>query len=300
VTVDVVCAVPVFLDLTFEGVGEFPELGRERFAEQLHETPGGGGIIAVGLARLGLRVAVAAGLGNDLAGQTVRRLLAREGVTCAETDAERTPVTVVVPLDGERAFITYEPPADVERAAVASFRPRAAVVGLNQLDLVPPGVLGFVVVGDREAERYAGALPLGLGAARALLANRNEAERLTGQTTPETAARLLAEHVPTAVVTCGRDGAAAAANGELVRVEAPPVAVRDTTGAGDLLVAAFVWGELGGLPLEERLRRAVVYATLSVRTATAAAGAATLDELERALVELDPAIVQTASAKESA
>jgi sugar/nucleoside kinase (ribokinase family) len=221
-------------------------------------------------------------------------------VTCAETDAERTPVTVVVPLDGERAFITYEPPADVERAAVASFRPRAAVVGLNQLDLVPPGVLGFVVVGDREAERYAGALPLGLGAARALLANRNEAERLTGQTTPETAARLLAEHVPTAVVTCGRDGAAAAANGELVRVEAPPVAVRDTTGAGDLLVAAFVWGELGGLPLEERLRRAVVYATLSVRTATGASGAATLDELERALVELDPAIVQTASAKESA
>jgi hypothetical protein len=43
-----------------------------------------------------------------------------------------------------------------------------------------------------------------------------------------------------------------------------------------------------------------VYATLSVRTATGAAGAATLDELERFLAELDPAIVQTASAKEHA
>jgi sugar/nucleoside kinase (ribokinase family) len=221
-------------------------------------------------------------------------------VACAGTHAERTPVTVVVPLGAERAFITYEPPADVERAAVASFRPRAAVVGLNQLDILPAGVLGFIVVGDREVERYAGALPKALGAARALLANRAEAKRLTGQRTPETAARVLAEHVPTAVVTCGRDGAVAAANGELVRVEAPPVAVRDTTGAGDLLVAAYVWGDLGGLPLEERLRRAVVYATLSVRTATGASGAATLDELERALVELDPAIVQTALAKESA
>jgi sugar/nucleoside kinase (ribokinase family) len=297
---DVVCAGPVFLDLTFEGVGEFPELGRERFAEQLHETPGGAGITAVGLARLGLRVAVAAALGKDVAGQTVRSLLALEGVTCAETDAERTPVTVVVPLDGERAFITYEPPADIERAAVASFRPRAAVIGLNQLDLVPPGVLAFVVVGDREAERYAGALPEGLGAARALLVNRAEAETLTGQKTPETAARVLAEHVPTAVVSYGRGGAVAAANGELVRVEAPPVVVRDTTGAGDLLVAAYVWGDLGRLPLAERLRRAVVYAALSVRTATGAAGAATLDELERALAELDPAKVQTASAKESA
>jgi sugar/nucleoside kinase (ribokinase family) len=297
---DVVCAGPVFLDLTFEGVGEFPELGRERFAEQLHETPGGAGITAVGLARLGLRVAVAAALGKDVAGQTVRRLLALEGVTCVDTDAERTPVTVVVPLDGERAFITYEPPADIERAAVASFRPRAAVIGLNQLDLVPPDVHAFVVVGDREAERYAGALPDGLGAARALLANRAEAEALTGQKNAETAARVLAEHVPTAVVTYGRGGAVAAANGELVRVEAPPVVVRDTTGAGDLLVAAYVWGDLGGLPLAERLRRAVVYAALSVRTATGAAGAATLDELERALAELDPAKVQTASAKESA
>ena len=76
--------------------------------------------------------------------------------------------------------------------------------------------------------------------------------------------------------------------------------MRDTTGAGDLLAAAYVWGDLEGLPLAERLRRAVVYAALSVRTATGAASAATLDELERALAELDPAIVQTASAKESA
>jgi sugar/nucleoside kinase (ribokinase family) len=300
VTVDVVCALPVFLDLTFEGVGAVPELGRERFADQLHQTPGGGGITAVGLTRLGLRVAVAAGLGNDVAGQTVRRLLEREGVTCAGMDVERTPVTVVVPFDGERALITYEPPAEVERSTVASFRPRAAVIGLHQLDLVPPGAHGFVVVGDRDAERYAGALPQGLDAARALLANRAEAERLTGESSPEAAARLLAEHVPTAVVTSGGDGAVAVENGELVRAEAPPVAVRDTTGAGDLLVAAYVWGDLGGLPLAERLRRAVVYAALSVRTATGAEGAATLDELERALVELDPEMMQAASAKEGA
>ena len=76
--------------------------------------------------------------------------------------------------------------------------------------------------------------------------------------------------------------------------------VRDTTGAGDLLAAAYVWGDLGGLPLAERLRRAVVYAALSVQAATGVAGAATRDELERALAELDPAIMQTASAKEGA
>ena len=111
---------------------------------------------------------------------------------------------------------------------------------------------------------------------------------------------MLAEHVPVAVVSCGADGAVAASDGKVFEFPAPAVAVRDTTGAGDLLVAAYVWGDLEGLPLVERLRRAVVYAALSVRAATGAAGAATLDELERALAELDPAIMQTASAKEGA
>jgi sugar/nucleoside kinase (ribokinase family) len=299
-TVDVVCAGPVFLDLTFEGLAQLPELGRERFARELHETPGGAGITAVGLARLGLKAAVAGpGLGRDLAGQTLRRLLEREGVTCAAPGSDRTPVTVVVPLDGERAFITYEPPAHVERETLERLRPRATVVGLSQLRLAPANAHVYVVAADREAERHARALPEGLGDARALLANRFEAERLTGQATAEAAALTLAEHVPTAVVSCGGDGAVAAANGKLVHVAAPRVVVRDTTGAGDLLVAAYVWGDLGGLPLEERLRRAVVYAALSVQTATGAASAATLDELDRALAELDRTIVQT-SAKEHA
>ena len=294
--VDVVCTGPVFLDLTFEGLEELPAPGRERFARELHETPGGAGIMAVGLARLGLRTAVASSsLGRDVAGRTLRRLLEVEGIVCAGLEAERTPVTVVVPFGGERAFITYEPPQTVDGEAVERLRPRAVVVGLDQLQLAPAGAAAYVVVADREAEGHAGALPE-LAGARALLANRAEAERLTGKPDPETAALSLAERVATAVVTCGEDGAIAAADGELVEASAPRVEVRDTTGAGDLLVAAYVWGDLGGLPLEERLRRAVVYAALSVRTATGAGSAATIDELERTLAELGPAIVQTASA----
>jgi len=301
VKVDVVCAGPVYLDLTFEGLEELPEPGRERFATALHETPGGAGITAIGLARLGLRVAVAApGLGRDLAGQTLRRLLEAEGVVCAGSETERTPVTVVLPLDGERAMLTYEPSAQVGPGELAHLRPRAVIIGIDQLRLVPDGALAYVVVGDRAAERYALALPDEVRGARALFANRAEGERLTGRSGPEAAALALAEHVAVAVVSCGADGVVAAADGDLVEAPAPQVEVCDTTGAGDLLAAAYVWGDLGGLPLAERLRRAVVYAALSVRTATGAASAATLDELERAVAELDPAIVQTASAKEHA
>jgi sugar/nucleoside kinase (ribokinase family) len=297
---DVVCIGPVFLDLTFEGLDELPAPGRERFALELHETPGGSAITAIGLARLGLRVAVAGPLGSDVAGATVLRLLEAEGVGCVGTTGGRTPVTAVLPLDGERAFVTYEPSARVEPALVARLRPRAVVVGLDQLHLIPDDTLAYVVVGDRLAERYAGALPPDTRRVRALLANRFEAERLTGEGDPGSAAVALAEQVPVAVVSCGAVGAVAASGGNVFECPAPPVEVRDTTGAGDLLAAAYVCGDLEGLPLVERLRRAVVYSALSVRAATGVAGAATYDELERALAELDPAIMQTASAKEGA
>jgi sugar/nucleoside kinase (ribokinase family) len=101
-------------------------------------------------------------------------------------------------------------------------------------------------------------------------------------------------------VSCGAYGAVAASNGTIHIASAPSVEARDTTGAGDLLAAAYVYGDLNGLPLAERLQRAVVYSALSVRAATGVAGAVTSDELERALAELDPANMQTASAKEGA
>src|SRR5215470_11278539 len=102
--VDVVCAGSVFLDLTFEGLNELPEPGRERWATDLHEAPGGAATTAVGIARLGLSSAVVAPLGRDVPGRTVRTLLEAEGVVCAGPETRHTPVTIVVPFGGDRAM----------------------------------------------------------------------------------------------------------------------------------------------------------------------------------------------------
>ncbi|MDQ3857152.1 MAG: PfkB family carbohydrate kinase [Actinomycetota bacterium] len=298
-TVDVVCGGPVFLDLTFEGLEALPGPGQERYARDLHATPGGAAITAIGLVRLGLRAAVAWPLGRDVPGAMLRSLLERERIVCAGPETERTPVTVVLPVEDDRAFATFEPGARVERALVERLAPRAVVTGMDQLHVVPVRAAAYVVVDDERADRYALRPPDAIAGTRALVANRSEALRLTGEATPDGAALALAERVETAVVTCGAKGAVACSNGELVRAAAPPVETRDTTGAGDLFLAAYVWGDLNGLPLAERIRRAVVYAALSVRTATGAAGAATLAELEAALAELDPTIVHEQSAKEN-
>jgi sugar/nucleoside kinase (ribokinase family) len=298
VTVDVVCTGPVFLDLTFEGLDALPALGEERYARDLHATPGGAAITAIGLARLGLRTAIAAPLGDDLPGELVRRQLEVDGVRCAGATAGRTPVAAVLPVGGERAFVTFEPAAAIDLSAVEQLRPRAVVAGLGALQLAPKKAFVYACAGHRDAERYASSLPPGLSDARALLVNRAEALLLTGERDADDAALALAGTVATAVVTLGAEGAVACEDGELVTVPAPRADPRDTTGAGDLFMAAYVWGDLAGLPLPERLQWAAVYAALSVRTATGAASAATRDELEQAMAQLETAIVHESTAKE--
>ena len=298
-SVDVVCAGPVFLDLTFDGLQDVPEPGEERYARELYSTAGGAAITAIGLTRLGLRAAVASPLGRDLAGEMLRELLHAAGVEWIGPRSRRTAVTVTMPVADERAMATFDPRPEVPREPIARLQPRAVVVGLDRLDLVPAGAAAYAVVGDDDSRRHARGLPADLHEARALVANRAEALRLVGETSAEGAALALADVVETAVVTCGRDGAVAASGGTLVSVPAPHVDVIDTTGAGDLFTAAYVWAELRDLPLAERVRTAVVYAALSVRTATGAGSASTLNELEHALAELDPVTVQPPPAKES-
>jgi hypothetical protein len=123
-----------------------------------------------------------------------------------------------------------------------------------------------------------GGLP-DLSRARAVFVKAREAQLRTGSPDPETAAAVLAEHAPVAVVTLGEDGAIAAGSEGTVRVGGVKVDAVDTTGAGDLFSAAYVWADHWGVTLEERLRWAVLYAAMSVRVATAVAGAAALKAL---------------------
>src|SRR5262249_45716098 len=136
--IDLVVATPVFLDLTFVGLESMPTLGEERFAGELLRSPGGGAIAAVGAKRLGLTAAVAAPLGDDVAGDLVRGLLADEGIEVVATRAApRTPTTVVLPFGGDRAMVTVDPGVRASGADVASWEPRAGAAGLDQLHVGP-------------------------------------------------------------------------------------------------------------------------------------------------------------------
>jgi sugar/nucleoside kinase (ribokinase family) len=278
-SVDVVVTATAFMDLTFIGLESVPGPGEERFAGDLIRSPGGGAINAIGAARLGLKAALSVPLGEDLDGRFICDALEAEGIALSTSAGTRTPTTVVMPWGGERAMVTFEPLASTSAAEITTFEPRAVIVALDQLDLVPPGVRGYATCGDDDARAFQAHPPGDLDRARALFVNRREALLITGEQTPEKAAEVLAAQVEIVVITLGPEGAMARSDDRVVHAPGFEMKVVDTTGAGDLLCAAFVWADLQGADIEVALRWAVLYGSLSVTVPTGFAGAVTRERL---------------------
>ena len=82
-----------------------------------------------------------------------------------------------------------------------------------------------------------------------LFANNQEAEAITGEQ-PEKAAEILGKMTDIAVVKTGEKGSLIYANNELIHVAVQPSEPVDTTGAGDLYAAGFLYGLTENYSLE--------------------------------------------------
>jgi ribokinase len=290
VSIDLAVTTPAFLDLTFVGLEALPGPGEERFAGDLLRSPGGGAITVVAAARLGLKAALVAPLGDDLAGEYVRREVEAEGVLVNGFRPAKTPQTVVMPVGDERTMVTVDPGVRARAADLAELSPTAVACNVEQLDLVPEGARAYLTCGDDDARAFAGRPPAGFASIRGLFLGAPDAMTLTGTADAAAAAERLAESVPTLVLTLGARGILALAGGRRVDVpefEARPVV--DPTGDRDLMCAAYAWAELRGANVEDALAWAWLYTRLSMSVPTATGGALTEERLlaegaERGLV----------------
>jgi sugar/nucleoside kinase (ribokinase family) len=94
-----------------------------------------------------------------------------------------------------------------------------------------------------------------------LFANEHELAALTGREDFHEGIAALRDSVPVLVVTRSEKGAVAVAGAEQAEVAAEPVErVVDTTGAGDLFAAGFLFGHVRGRPLGECLKLGAICA----------------------------------------
>jgi sugar/nucleoside kinase (ribokinase family) len=294
-------------DLVVIGESVVPAFGQaERLVDEATMVIGGSGaIFACGAAKLGLRVAFAAVVGDDIFGRFMCDQLQAHGVDTSAVvmlPDRSTGVTVVLSGRDDRAMLTFPGTiGDLRRSVIdADLLHRARHVHVSsyflQEALIPelPALFGEARKGeattsldpnwDPSGEWDSGLLAL-LPEIDVFLPNEVEALSLARISVIEDAiARLRSGGAGTVVVKTAAQGVVGAQASELVAVPAIPTEVVDSTGAGDSFDAGFIAGFLNGEPLRRSLELGNACGALSTRgvggTATQATMVEALDVLE--------------------
>jgi ribokinase len=283
VTVDAVVVGQLARDLVLQ-VDEMPPAGAAADVRLRREMLGGKGANqAVGLAQLGVPVALVAVCGDDRVGDDLLAQAERDGVDVSSVVRRPGTMTglIVEALDGDGhwRYLQHLPElltaADVDRAAGRLRSARAVLVQLQQPEEATTAAArhgrdgGALVVLDGVPEKKVLAL------ADVLRADDQEARLLTGVAADDreglrAAARELLDAGPGLVALGLPDGNLFAwrdrrwGSGDLV-LPLTDEKVADTTGAGDAFTAALTAALLRGDPAEAAARAAVKAAGVTVR-----------------------------------
>lgn len=262
-------------------------------AEELYEAMGpareiSGGSAAntlAGLAALGAKCAFIGQVADDQFGTVFAHDIRAGGIAFDTPSRPGNPPTalclIFVTPDGQRTMNTYLgasqflPAEALDEAQIAAARvlylegylwdpeqPRAAmrraIAAARNAGREVAFTLSDAFVISRHGDDFRALIEA--GEIDILFANEHELAALTGLDF-EAGIAALAPKVPTLVVTRSELGAVAVEQGERAEVQAEPVAkVVDTTGAGDLFAAGFLYGHVRGKTLAERLKLGAICA----------------------------------------
>lgn len=247
-----------FCDLVFSELEDWPEPGKEVYAEQFAMGGGGAYITAVALSRLGLRTGFVTTLGTDILSRWIAEQLDREGVDLTPALRLEGPhynITAAINWR-DRAFLTYAPKGpDLIQQALATVKadpPRFLITGAGALSgplMAEARTLGTDVVMQlawREDWLRSEAVWQVITQGSRLILNEPEALTMTGASSVQEAVERIRGTCPHVIVTRGADGVMFHEPGRGIVVTPPRVAeqVVDTTGAGDNFTAGVVAGLL--------------------------------------------------------
>jgi sugar/nucleoside kinase (ribokinase family) len=275
---EVFCAGNAVVDVLARPVDGLAAPGASQRLEEVALGPGGNGVnTAMALARLGIRVALAAPVGEDRLGEMLRQSVRAEGVDDSNVisfkEARTSASMVLVDSSGERRLLHF-------RGANAHFSARhlnwdlvkgtrvfhyASAFALPSFDGAPLAEtmgharqLGCLTSMNPCWDLSGRWLPLiepALAYVDYFYPNQEEGRQLTGETEPRAiAGRLHQSGVKTVIVKQGSAGCYV--DGPEGAFSCPGFEVRaiDTTGAGDCFAAAFLAAICRGNSLAEAAR----------------------------------------------
>jgi len=303
---EVFCAGNAVADVLARPVDGLAAPGGSQPLEEVALGPGGNGVnTSIALARLGVRVALAAPVGDDRLGEMLRQAVRAEGVDDSNLftvkEARTSASVVLIESSGERRLLHF-------RGASAYFSARhlnwelvngarifhyASAFALPAFDGAPlvetlkrareVGCLTSVNVCWDQRGRWLSILEPALAHSDFIFPNREEGKQLTGETEPSAIARRLRGlGVKTVVVKLGASGCyVESPEGAFI---SPGFAVQpvDTTGAGDCFAAAFLAAICEGCGMAEAARfanAAGALATLGMGGGDSAPARAQVDAL---------------------
>jgi sugar/nucleoside kinase (ribokinase family) len=295
-----------------------PEFGQvEKLVDDAALVIGGSGAItACGAARLGLRVALIAVVGDDLFGRFTLDAIAERGVDtrgCRIDPHRPTGLSTILSAGTDRAILTTAGTTgelhgdlvdgDMLRSSrhvhISSFFLQHRLAS-DLPDLFEQahraGATTSIDPNFDPAGNWDGGLLSLLAVTDYLFPNATEARAIGGTGEVEAAAAALAGRGTVVVVKNGHAGAFAVAGGNVIHAGAIPGGVIDSTGAGDSFDAGFLAAGLLGWSVAQRLQLAAACGSLSTRAVGGTSAQPTLSEA-RAAAESVPVTSAGAAAE---
>jgi sulfofructose kinase len=278
---------------TLISLPHFPAPGSKVAFSSASVLPGGQvATVVVACQRWGLRTRYVGKLGEDDAAALHRREFQRAGVETrivVAPGAASPQSIILVDPEGERTVLNRRDerltlrPDELRREWIVNAR----VLHLDGYD-TQAAILaatwarqaGVLVVADLD-ELYPGIEAL-LPLLDFIIVSRDFPERLTGTADLDTALRRIHAryHPRLAAATLGSDGVLAWDGRQEHAIPAYRVHAADTTGAGDIFHAGFIYGLLQGWPLDRQLRFGCAAAALNCTAMGARGGIPTVAEAE--------------------
>ncbi|AUS96499.1 hypothetical protein CDQ84_17870 [Clostridium thermosuccinogenes] len=268
----------ISVDLIFANLAKFPELGKEVQCKDFMIKPGGAVNTATALAKLGLSSTLVTTVGDDMLGNLLIDQLKKTGLNLSgfiQDTKYRTSVSAVLSVGKERGFATYFAASDDEAIMkrIEQLMPQCRHVHAYMLDVPRIPIVDI-------AKKYNKSISIDtswddnikledlkpyMEKCDIFFTNEIESCNITGKSNVGEAMDELMKHAKLVVLKLGSKGSMVGYENEIIRVPAVEVGeVKDTTGAGDLYAAGFIYGYLKGWDIKKTAQFASASGSVAV------------------------------------